>query len=45
MVEVDAKASTPVVGNVEADGWVLVERGECDDALIELYSQTVKQAL
>ena len=42
MVEVDAKASTPVVGNVEADGWVLVQRGECPDPLVELFKQTVQ---
>lgn len=41
MVEVDAKASTPVVGTVEADGWVLVQRGECPNSLIEMYKALV----
>ena len=41
MVEVDARASTPMVGNVDADGWVLVERGECGPELIELYRTVV----
>ncbi len=37
MVEVDARASTPMVGNVDADGWVMVERGDCTPDLIALY--------
>lgn len=44
MVEVDAKASTPVVGTVEADGWLLVQRGECPNSLIELFKQTVQDS-
>ena len=36
-VEVDARAATPVVGGVEADGWVMVVRGECTPAMIQLY--------
>ena len=41
IVEVDAKASTPVIGGVEADGWVLVQRGTCDAALIAMFRKTV----
>lgn len=41
IVEVDAKASTPVLGGVEADGWVLVQRGTCDPSLIALFRKTV----
>lgn len=37
IVEVDAKASTPVIGGVEADGWVLVQRGTCDPTLIAIF--------
>lgn len=36
-VEVDARAATPVVGGVEADGWVMVVRGECTKEMIQLY--------
>ncbi len=42
IVEVDAKASTPVMGGVEADGWVLVQRGTCDPALIAMFRQVVE---
>jgi len=41
LVEVDAKASTPVVGGVEADGWVLVQRGTCDAALIAMFRKKI----
>jgi hypothetical protein len=41
MVEVDAKASTLGFGGVEADGWVLVQRGECPNSLVELFRKTV----
>ena len=41
MVEVDAKASTPVLGGVEADGWTLVQRGACDPALIAIFRKAV----
>ena len=40
-VEVDAKASSLGFGGVEADGWVMVQRGTCPDGLIELYKQAV----
>ncbi len=41
IVEVDAKASTPVVGGVEADGWVLVQRGECSRELVALFTKMI----
>lgn len=41
LVEVDAKATTPVIGGVEADGWVMVQRGKCPAALIALYARMV----
>lgn len=41
LVQVDALASTPMVGNVEADGWVMVGRGDCSPELIELYRAVV----
>jgi hypothetical protein len=45
MVEVDAKASSVGFGGVEADGWVMVQRGTCPETLIEMYKQTVREAL
>lgn len=36
-VEVDARANTPVIGGVEADGWVMVVRGSCTPQMIKLY--------
>lgn len=43
MVEVDARATTPLMGGVEADGWVMVQRGDCTDALVELYKAKVME--
>lgn len=45
MVEVDARATTPLMGGVEADGWVMVQRGDCTDALVELYKAKVMEEL
>lgn len=42
LVDVDGTASTVMVGKVEADGWVMVTRGECSPELIELYRQMVQ---
>ena len=42
MVEVDGSASTVMVGTVEADGWVLVTRGACDPALVDLYQKVIE---
>ena len=42
MVDVDAKASSLGFGGVEADGWVLVQRGMCPESLIEMYKETVQ---
>lgn len=36
-VQVDATTNAPFVGGVEADGWVLVSRGDCSDAMIDLF--------
>ena len=44
MVDVDATANTPLLGGVEADGWVLVQRGECANSLVEFYKQVVKDS-
>ncbi len=41
MVEVDARAATALVGSVDADGWVLVQRGECSPELIKFYTEVV----
>ena len=41
MVKVDARASTPLMSGVEADGWVLVQRGDCSEELIKLYKEAL----
>ena len=43
MVEVDARTSTPLLGSIEADGWVMVQRGECPPVLIEIYKAVVER--
>ncbi len=40
-VEVDARAATPVLGGVEADGWMMVIRGKCTPDMIKLYRETM----
>jgi len=45
MVEVDARASTPLMSGVEADGWVLVQRGTCSEELIKLYREALNDKL
>lgn len=42
-VEVDAKANTPILGGVDAEGWVMVVRGTCTPQMIALYKETVKK--
>ena len=42
MVEVDARAATALVGSVDADGWVLVQRGECSSELIRFYREVLR---
>lgn len=38
-VEVDARANTPLLSGIEADGWVMVVRGTCTPQMIELYRE------
>ena len=41
IVEVDARAATALVGSVDADGWVLVQRGECSAELVKFFETAV----
>lgn len=42
LVEVDGDSSTWTIGKLEANGWVMVTRGECPPAMIDLYRQTIQ---